>query len=179
MLYSAKALDIHKRILVDFKERLDYLDEIKHEEQEEPFERSLLHNAIHLHNLWFEQLSESSPDSKATLFEEILDRRESNISTFQEWMNEFAWTAKPYGWAIWGWSHAQKTFVGFPIRSHDEGVPLAVTPLIVVDCWEHSYIYDFEDDFDGYLAKVWQNTNWDVIEKRHHDLAAMFGFQIK
>jgi superoxide dismutase len=179
MFHSAKALDIHKKIFNEYKERLDYLEGIDHEEKEEPFERTYLHNAIYLHNMWFEQMSEGNPSDKAQLFEEILERRESNIVTFEKWMNDFAEAARPNGWAVWGWSYAQKTFVGFPIRENDNGVPIGITPLIVIDCWEHSYIYDFENDFETYLAKFWKAVNWKVIEQRHTELAAMFGFQIK
>lgn len=179
MLYSAKTSEIHKSILVAYKERLDYLENIKHEEDEEPFERSYLHNTIYLHNLWFEQLLGEDIETKSPLFEEILERREATPQSFETWMNEFADAAKPNGWAIWGWSYPQKTFVGFPIRGDDDGVPLGVTPLLVIDCWEHSYIYDFDGDFGAYLTKVWKSINWKVVEERHQELATMFGFNLK
>jgi len=171
---------IHTELYEGYKNRLNQLENKAEEEQEEPFERSFLHNAIYLHRLWFEQLEGKSDTIKnSPLLEDILKRRDSNLGTFQRWLNEFASAAKPNGWVVWGWAHSLKTFVGFPLRGHDESVPLGVTPLLVIDCWEHSYLGDFGLDFDQYLALVWSNMNWDVIEKRHLELASMFGYGVK
>lgn len=177
-LNSLEVHKIHTELYENYKERLEELEKLDNEEQEEPFERSFLHNAIYLHRLWFEQLDGSSEDT-SPLLDEILSRRDSNLSTFKTWMNSFAESAKPNGWAVWGWANSLKTFVGFPIRGHDESIPLGVTPLLVIDCWEHSYITNFGLDFDVYLEKFWSTINWNVIEERHHDLAVMFGYGVK
>lgn len=179
-LNSNETKKIHEELYANYKERLEYLEKEKDEEQEEPFERSLLHNAIYLHRLWFEQFEGKSEDqSSSPLLDEILSRRDSDLSTFKSWMNEFAEAAQPNGWAIWGWAHSLKTFVGFPIRGHDDSVPLGVTPMIVIDCWEHSWIGDFQLEFDNYLEAVWNEMNWGVIEQRHHELAGLFGYGVK
>lgn len=179
-LHEPNTLKIHKDIFDCYKKRLETLDKEENEEQEEPFERSFLHNAIYLHRIWFEQI-EGKPEEKegSPLLDEILQRRDSDMNTFKTWMNDFALSAKPHGWAVWGWAHSLKTFVGFPIWGHDEAIPLGVTPLLVIDCWEHSWMPDFDLDFDAYLEKFWQFINWDVIEQRHHELAGMFGYGVK
>lgn len=182
-LHTNETAELHQEIAQAYKDRLNHLeneDEAgEDEEKEEPFERSFLHNAIYLHALWFEQLSGSKEQTESPLLEEILERRESNLDTFMRWMNGFARDARPHGWAIWGWSNPLNTFVGFPIKSHDDKVPLGVQPILVIDVWEHSYIADFGTDLDGYLDKFWKEINWDVIEQRHHDLASQLGYDIK
>lgn len=178
-IHEEDTLKLHKELFENYKERLEEVDKADDDEQEEPFERSFLHNAIYLHRLWFEQTEGKSAEDKSPLLEEILGRRDSDMSTFRTWMNGFAEAAKPNGWAVWGWAQSLKTFVGFPMRGHDADVPLGVTPLIVIDCWEHSYIGDFGLDFDAYLTKVWSEMNWEVIEQRHHELAGLFGYGVK
>lgn len=180
-LHSAETLQVHKNILEGYKKRLGEIESFSEEEEElnTSFERSFLHNAIYLHTLWFEQFETTKEDTKAPLLEEILQRRDSDMNAFQKWLSGFAQDAKPHGWAIWGWSHSVKTFVGFPISSHDEYVPLGVVPLLVIDCWEHSYINDYSTDFTAYLEDFWKMVNWEKIDERHHELAAMFGFDIK
>jgi Fe-Mn family superoxide dismutase len=181
-LNSQETKKIHVELFEGYKQRLELLEKGSDddEEQEEPFERSFLHNAIYLHRLWFEQLEGRSEEMKSSpLLDEILERRDSDLSTFKTWMNEFAQAASPGGWAVWGWAHSLKTFVGFPIRSHDEAVPLGVTPLLVIDCWEHACIMDFGLDFDSYLDMVWAEMNWEAIEQRHQELAGMFGYGVK
>ena len=179
-LNTTETQKIHQELFENYKKRLEELEKMKDEEQEEPFERSFLHNAIYLHRLWFEQTEGRSDEGDSSpLLDEILGRRDSDLATFKDWMNGFADAAKPNGWAIWGWAHSLRTFVGFPIRSHDTDVPLGVTPLLVIDCWEHAWLADFELDFDQYLEMVWHNMNWSVIEQRHHELAGLFGYSIK
>jgi Fe-Mn family superoxide dismutase len=180
-LHSPHTEEIHKQLLEGYKERLGEIEDFEGDEEEEntSFERSFLHNAIYLHNLWFEQLDGEQEETEAPFLEEILEKRESNLNTFMRWMNSFAKDAKPNGWAIWGWSYAQKSFVGFPVKGHDDGVPLGVTPLIVIDCWEHSYLEDYGLEFESYLEAFWRDINWDKIDQRHKELATLFGFNIK
>lgn len=175
-LHSKETAELHKEIFENYKNRLA---SIQDDDEISSYERTFLHNAIYLHTLWFEQLENEKENTESPFLEEILQRRESDLGTFIKWMNDFAKDAKPHGWAVWGWSYAQKTFVGFPIKGHDMNVPLGVAPLIVIDCWEHSYIKDFGLDFDGYLDVFWRQLNYEKIEHRHKDLASLFGFNIK
>jgi len=179
MLHKPATEKLHLDLLDGYKQRLNHIEDTEREEKEEPFERSFLHNAIYLHNMWFEQLEDHKNDTESPLLEEILKRRDSNLSTFQKWMNDFARDAKPNGWAIWAWSQTLKTFVGFPIKSHDDKVPVGIIPILVIDCWEHAYQLDYQNDFDSYLDQFWKDINWDVIEARHHELATLLGYGIK
>jgi len=180
-LHSARTEELHKDLLENYKKRLGEIEDFDNEEEEKntSFERTFLHNAIYLHTLWFEQLDGSLEHTESPLLEEILDRRETSLDKFIKWMSSFARDAKPYGWAVWGWSYAEKTFVGFPITGHDTSVPLGIAPILVVDCWEHSYMEDYGLEFDEYLDQFWREINWEVIETRHQELAQLFGFNIK
>lgn len=180
-LHSPKSEKVHKELLEGYKRRLGEIENFSNKEEEKntSFERTYLHNAIYLHNLWFEQLERTKEDTSSPFLEEILLRRESNLQSFIKWMNLFAKDGTPHGWAVWGWSYPEKTFVGFPIKGHDLTVPLGIAPLLVIDCWEHSYLGDFGLDFDQYLDVFWKELNWDKIEERHQELAGLFGFNIK
>ncbi len=178
-LHSKETNTLHKDIYQKYKDRLEVVENASTEEKEEPFERSFLHNAIYLHRLWFEQLDTASESDHSPLLDSILQKRGSSLSIFKEWMNEFAKDAKPYGWSIWGWSHTLKTFVGFPIKEHSNAIPLSVSPLLVIDCWEHAWFRDYDLNFDDYLTTFWNELNWDAIEKRHHELATLYGYGVK
>ena len=178
-LHSNETTELHHKIVDGYKNSLAELEQAGEEEDEESFERSFIYNAIYLHTLWFEQLEGSESKSDSPMLEDILERRESDLATFEKWMSDFARSARPNGWAIWGWSYPLKTFVAFPIRGHDDGVPIGVAPILVIDCWEHSYIGDFGVDFDSYLEKFWAEINYEVIERRHKEMASSLGFDIK
>ena len=191
-LHSAKTEEIHRDLFEQYKEKLEEIEQDADEgdtEREDSFTRSFLHNAIYLHNMWFEQLQadREAGETDSPMLEDILERRESDINTFKEWMNKFAKEAQPHGWASWGWSNPLKTFVGFPIKGHDEFVPLGETtkliqparPILVIDCWEHSYMLDFGNDFEQYLEQFWRELDYNRVETRHQELAGLLGFDIK
>jgi len=175
-LHTEKTETLHKELLKEYKSNLVEVEK----DNQESFARTFLHNAIYLHNLWFEQLKGVEvEEQKAPTLIAILERRDSDLSTFQKWMGDFANEAKPHGWAIWGWSYSLKTFVGFPIKGHTDEIPIGVLPLIVIDCWEHAYQLDYGTKFDEYIAKFWKDLSWDVINIRHEELMSYLGFDIK
>jgi Fe-Mn family superoxide dismutase len=180
-VHKPETAKLHEEIAEAYKKRLGEIEDFEGDEEEKntSFERSYLHNAIYLHNLWFEQIEGERKETNSPFLEEILERRESDLNTFIKWMNVFAYDAKPNGWAVWCWSYTARTFVGLPIKSHDECIPLGVTPLLVIDCWEHSYLVDYGLDFQSYLDVFWRELNWDKIEQRHKELAKLFGFHLK
>ena len=40
------------------------------------------------------------------------------------------------------------------------------TPLFTVDVWEHAYYIDHLNSRTGFLEKIWQVVNWNVVAER-------------
>jgi Fe-Mn family superoxide dismutase len=59
-----------------------------------------------------------------------------------------------------------KKYVNFFFDEHTQNIPVGFYPLVVVDCWEHSYYKDYLNDFKSYLVAQMREFNWTVIEDR-------------
>ena len=79
-----------------------------------------------------------------------------------------------YHWKItWGVSQDVKSdfqkgiqYANTVIDLHSQNVMIGMQPIIVVDCWEHSYYRDYLKDRKTYLYGMMKELNWSVIEER-------------
>ena len=49
---------------------------------------------------------------------------------------------------------------------HSQNVMIGMQPIIVVDCWEHSYYRDYLKDRKTYVFAMMKELDWNVIENR-------------
>ncbi len=49
---------------------------------------------------------------------------------------------------------------------HGSNIPFSSTPVIVLDCWEHSYYKDYMSDAKRYIYAMMKELDWNVIESR-------------
>jgi Fe-Mn family superoxide dismutase len=49
---------------------------------------------------------------------------------------------------------------------HNVGIPFSSVPIIVLDCWEHSYYRDYLKDRRSYVFAMMKELRWEKIEDR-------------
>ena len=52
------------------------------------------------------------------------------------------------------------------IDLHSQNVMIGMIPIIVMDCWEHSYYKDYLKDRKSYVFAMMKELNWSVIDQR-------------
>lgn len=123
-------------------------------------------NAVFLHGLFFENIS----DLRSTLSMDSLAymRLERDFGSFDAWQRDFIACAlsSRNGWAVTVYSVFLKRYMNVVVDLHSGGIPFSSIPVIVLDCWEHSYYRDYMKDRRAYTFAMMKELKWSTIEER-------------
>jgi Fe-Mn family superoxide dismutase len=124
------------------------------------------HNAVFLHGLYFENIS----DLNSTITMDSLSyiRLSRDFGTFDSWQEDFlaCCLSARNGWAVTYYDLHLKRFINTFIDLHSQNVMIGMFPVIVMDCWEHSYYKDYLKDRKSYVFGMMKELNWTTIENR-------------
>jgi len=96
--------------------------------------------------------------------QEVLIKNFGSIENFKQDLMATATAAR--GWALTCYNLDNQRIQNYLLDAHNEKVPVLVIPLLVVDTYEHAYMIDFGINRKEYLSILWDNIDWDVVEKR-------------
>lgn len=123
-------------------------------------------NAAFLHALFFENIGDQR--SVITMDSLTFMRLERDFGSFDAWQKDFiacALSARN-GWAVTVFNSFLGRYINVVVDLHSTNVPFASTPIVVLDCWEHSYYRDYLKDRKTYVYAMMKELNWETIEKR-------------
>jgi Fe-Mn family superoxide dismutase len=124
------------------------------------------HNAAFLHGLYFQNISDMQSEINADSL--AFMRLERDFGSFDLWQEDFiaCCLAARNGWAMTVYSMTLKRFVNTVVDLHDQHVMISAFPVVVMDCWEHSYYKDYLKNRKAYVYGMMKELNWQVIEDR-------------
>lgn len=120
------------------------------------------HNASLLHELYFENLGAADEIGKKT--QELLIKNFGSIDAYKKDLMDSSSCAR--GWVITAYCLDDGSIKNFLLDAHHENVPVLTIPLVVVDTYEHAYMIDYGINRAEYLAQLWNNIDWSVVEER-------------
>jgi superoxide dismutase, Fe-Mn family len=123
-------------------------------------------NAAFLHGLYFQNISDLS--SQVTVDSLTYMKLARDFGTFDRWQEDFiaCGLSARNGWVVTMYSTQLRRYINTVIDLHSQNVMIGMQPIIVVDCWEHSYYRDYLKDRKTYLYGMMKELNWSVIEER-------------
>ena len=123
-------------------------------------------NAAYLHALFFENISDQK--SIITMDSLAFMRLERDFGSFDAWQKDFVacCLSARNGWGVTVYSSMLKRYINIVIDLHSVNVPIACHPIIVMDCWEHSYYRDYLTDRKTYVYGMMKELNWNEINER-------------
>ncbi|WP_419705920.1 superoxide dismutase [Promicromonospora sp. NFX87] len=70
------------------------------------------------------------------------------------------------GWAVLGWDSIGGRLLVFQLFDQQANVPLGVTPLLMLDMWEHAFYLDYLNVKAEYVKAFWNLANWSDVASR-------------
>ena len=124
------------------------------------------HNAAFLHGLYFENISDLN--SQITVDSLTYMKLARDFGTFDKWQEDFVacCLSARNGWAVTFYNTNLRRYMNTVIDLHSQNVMISMLPVIVMDCWEHSYYRDYLKDRKTYVYGMMKELDWSVIEGR-------------
>lgn len=123
-------------------------------------------NAAFLHGMFFENISDLQ--SQLQMDTLAFMRLERDFGSFDEWQKDFIACAMSSrnGWVLTVYNMHLNRYINVVVDLHNQNVPIASYPVVVIDCWEHSYYRDYLRDRKTYVHAMMKELDWEVIEAR-------------
>ncbi|MGE0199947.1 MAG: superoxide dismutase [Candidatus Melainabacteria bacterium] len=124
-------------------------------------------NGVILHELYFENLKAGGGalDSGSALYKKIVD----SYGSYETWEADFKATGmiRGIGWAVMYQCCKTGKLVNCWIGEHEIGHPAGLTPVLIMDVWEHAYANDhMPTGRKAYIDAFFKNINWAAAESR-------------
>jgi Fe-Mn family superoxide dismutase len=126
-------------------------------------EQSFALNGVVLHEQYFENMGGNRTAPSEALKDAIAKR----YGSWNEMMVKLKALSKSMrGWAMLGFNMRDGQIHLYGLDSHNQLAPFNVSPLLVVDVFEHAYMIDFGTNRGSYLDAFMANIDWAPVEKR-------------
>jgi Fe-Mn family superoxide dismutase len=131
-----------------------------------------------LHDVFWTNMT--PPDQVGDVPTELASQLETNFDSVDAFRAHFSAAAagvEGSGWAILAHEpHADRLLV-LQAEKHQNLTAQGITPLLVLDVWEHAYYLRYQNQREAYIEAWWNVVSWaNVAERleaaRHMELAA-------
>jgi superoxide dismutase, Fe-Mn family len=125
-------------------------------------EESFTANAIILHEAYFDVLG-GNGEKRGKIIEAI----KKDFSSFEKWLEDFkALGLCSRGWTILGYDFNDGKLRNFLLDAHNLYGTLGISPILVMDMYEHAYFIDFGSDKKSYVEAFFENLDWQIINNK-------------
>ena len=98
---------------------------------------------------------------------ELAEQINKDFGSFDKFQKKFNETCKKLFGSGWAWlvvSGTKLQIVTLP--NQDSPLSNGDWPIMGIDCWEHAWAYQWENEKDKYFEEIWNVWNWDGINQR-------------
>lgn len=110
-----------------------------------------------------------SPEGGGEPEGEIASAIDEHFGSFEKFKAHFtavATTVQGSGWAILAWDSIGERLIIVQLFDQQGNIPLGLTPIVLLDCWEHAYYLDYLNVRPDYIKAWWNVVNWADASER-------------
>lgn len=139
---------------------------VKHWEREAAF-----HGSGHfLHALFWPNMAPEGNGGGGQPSGDLAAQIEKDFGSFDAFKAQFAAASiavEGSGWGILAWQPAGKQLVILTAEKHQNLTQWGVTPLLVLDVWEHAYYLRYQNRRGEYVNNFFNIINWSDVAERY------------
>lgn len=123
-------------------------------------------DGMRMHEYYFENMSkEAAPLTEdSSLMKKIVE----TFGSYDAWKKEFESTGalRGIGWAVLAYDKRGDKLHNIWVNEHDMGHLAGTTPLLVMDVFEHAFVFDYDMKRGEYIAAFMNAIDWQEVERR-------------
>jgi Fe-Mn family superoxide dismutase len=123
------------------------------------------------HSVFWDNMAPSGQEAYGELLEAIKDQFGS-LEIFKKQFSAVAAGVQGSGWAVLVWDAIAKRLQIVQLFDHQSNLALSLTPILLLDVWEHAYYLDYKNVRGDYINAWWNIINWEDANKRFAAVAS-------
>ncbi|MFA6608383.1 MAG: Fe-Mn family superoxide dismutase [Candidatus Paceibacterota bacterium] len=122
-------------------------------------------NGMRLHELYFENMTKGGVSLSDRVLKQKIDATWGSV---ENWQKEFVGIAsmRGIGWVILCLDKKDGKLFNVWINEHDGGLLAGLTPLLVMDVFEHAFMLDYGLKRVDYITSFMSAVDWHTVEGR-------------
>ena len=99
----------------------------------------------------------------------LASQLEDDFGGVEKFKDHFSAAAKGVegsGWGILAWEPEGEQLLVLQAEKHQNLTAQGVTPILVLDVWEHAYYLNYQNNRGQYVDNWWNVVNWNDVSER-------------
>lgn len=119
------------------------------------------------HSIFWKNLSPNGGGEPTGELADAIVRDFGSFDAFKEHFNAAALGLQGSGWAVLGYDHIADRLVIEQLTDQQGNISINLTPLLMLDMWEHAFYLQYKNVKADYVKAVWNVFNWDDVAQRY------------
>jgi Fe-Mn family superoxide dismutase len=119
------------------------------------------------HSIFWKNLSPNGGGEPTGELAEAINRDFGSFDKFKDQFSSAALGLYGSGWAVLGYDHIAGRLVVEQLTDQQGNISVNLTPLLMLDMWEHAFYLQYKNVKADYVKAVWNVFNWDDVAERY------------
>ncbi len=112
------------------------------------------------HTTFWQNLSPDGGDKPVGELAAAIDDQFGSFDAFRAHFTATAMGIQGSGWAILAWDSVGSKLAIFQLYDQQGNIPMGLTPIVLLDMWEHAFYLDYVNVKGDYIKAWWNIVNW-------------------
>ncbi|KNX35990.1 superoxide dismutase [Luteipulveratus halotolerans] len=118
------------------------------------------------HSVFWPNMSPDGGDKPDGELQQAIDDQFGSFDAFRAHFEANALGIQGSGWSILAWDSIGQRLLICQLYDHQGNLPVGLTPLLMLDMWEHAFYLQYRNVKPDYVKAWWNIVNWaDVIDR--------------